>query len=396
MIRYYWAWILVVFGNSLQAQSWEQQEDFPGNGRDDGVSVTVGDHSYYGTGRDNSFALLNDWWKYNHNTKTWDTLTSFPGLPRQYAAASSMENNIYLMGGIGQDDTVFNEIWKYNISSDQWSFEGELAAGKRFAPLLVKSGHQFIFGMGSDGNTCKNDLYTWDPLLNNWEALTTFPGTPQQQTKAFCDGSKLIVGSGRCGGNCFYEWHQFNLVNKTWSSYTPPDTTFCSYQFATDDKNIYITGGGMKNLNNVTPNNFIQKWYYYDKNEHHWNNLPDFPATPRRSGATFYHNSTITIVSGLNAVPERTREVWELKIPETPATNTHFYYTSQNENLIIYPQQSLTTIKIYQMDGKLMHHQTNIPNSQEIFVSTSGWEKGVYLVYFEDELEVSVERVFVF
>lgn len=396
MIRYFLVCILVICETSAQSQSWKQLEDFPGDGRDDGVSITVGDHSYYGTGRDNSFAFLNDWWRFDHNTKSWDTLSSLPGLPRQYAAISSMGNNIYLMGGIGQNDSIFNEIWKYNISSDEWSLVGYLPEGKRIAPLLVKSGHQFIFGMGSDGTSCKKDLYTWDPNIKNWEQLTQFPGNPKQQTKAFCTKTSLVVGSGRCGGDCYYDWYQFDLKNKIWSPYTAPDSNFCSYQFEVDNNSTYITGGGMIQLNDITPNNFSQKWYYYDKNKQHWQTLPDFPNTPRRSGATFYHNSTLTIVSGLNSIPERIKEVWELKLTETPISSTDFYYISQNESLIIYPEHQLRSFEIFYIDGKLMHQQNKVPQNQEIFISTSGWQKGVYLVRLKDKFEIKVKRVFIF
>lgn len=114
--------LCMVFHTSTNAQTWVQKDDFPGTARDDGVSVTVGNKSYFGTGRSNNFSFLNDWWEYDHRNDTLKALSDFPGSERQYASVTSVNQEIFLMGGIGDQDTVFNDVWKYDAIVDSWTF----------------------------------------------------------------------------------------------------------------------------------------------------------------------------------------------------------------------------------------------------------------------------------
>ncbi|MBL7931254.1 MAG: T9SS type A sorting domain-containing protein [Bacteroidia bacterium] len=96
----------------------------------------------------NSYAILNDLWKYNPATNQWtfmkgDSLggvfgvygtqttpaaTNKPGSRGYSTTWTDASGNLWLFGGIGYDGSFgigeMNDLWKYNISTNQWTWMG--------------------------------------------------------------------------------------------------------------------------------------------------------------------------------------------------------------------------------------------------------------------------------
>jgi N-acetylneuraminic acid mutarotase len=173
-----------------------------------------------GNGSDinNSSDKLNDLWKYNRSTNQWmwvsgDSVIDMPGrygtkgVPsslnkpgaRQFGSASwvDISGNLWLFGGSSLDSNgipgSLNDLWKYNIATNQWTWmsgdtivcqrgvygnkgisspNNKPSARRDAVSWVDPFGNFFLFG-GTEcgGPSSTNDLWKYDPAINQWTWL---------------------------------------------------------------------------------------------------------------------------------------------------------------------------------------------------------------------------------
>ena len=181
-----------------------------------------------------SVLFVNDLWKYDISTNEWTWVNGSntsqigahgtQGIPgplvqpggrnEAYANWVDEDNNLWLYGGLGWDDFGFtgnlSDLMKYNISTNEWTWMkgantpssppifGTMGIsspsnepGARITTSIWKDlqGNFWLFG-GSDNPGHRNDLWKYDPLLNEWTWMR---------------GPDTIYDPGSYQSNCIYD-----------------------------------------------------------------------------------------------------------------------------------------------------------------------------------------------
>ncbi len=176
--------ILFLFALPIQAQYWQQMEDFPGTARDDAAAFAIDTKIYVGTGYQNGWVLATDWFAYDivGLWTGWGSVAPLPSTPRQYCTGI---DGGYLFGGLDANGPL-NELWKYNPSTNSWSQLSSLPAPGRYAAsTFTLNGRIFVAnGMLSNGIPT-NEFWEYDPILDTWIQRASVPGPARHRACSF-------------------------------------------------------------------------------------------------------------------------------------------------------------------------------------------------------------------
>jgi N-acetylneuraminic acid mutarotase len=125
---------------------------------------------FFGVGLYN--ALLNDIWKYNPTTNEWEQQPSNnPPPARAMHSAVTLGDLIYVFGGVNEANTPLGDLWEYNPTTGNWTRKADLPAGPRWSHVAAPiSGKMAVWG-GSNGLTYPDDVWSFDPLSNQWQEV---------------------------------------------------------------------------------------------------------------------------------------------------------------------------------------------------------------------------------
>ena len=139
-------------------------------------------------------------------------LPSLP-LPCAYMAATHTEGTIYLAGGkkiSGKEQRELNTFWSLNLSAYQsspqttgWNVLPSWPGPARFGNVLVaqSNGEQqcvFLFS-GKKGDTYLKDAYRFNPVLHQWDFVSTMPRASLLAPATSLGMSHILIFSGSDG-----------------------------------------------------------------------------------------------------------------------------------------------------------------------------------------------------
>lgn len=188
-----------------------------------GVSWTDANHNLWLFGgygyTNNDYGFINSLWKYNTITNEWtwikgdstinevgnystpgiEDATNKPGARYGSQSWTDAGGNLWLLGGYGYNSInsgLLNDIWKYNPVTNNWTWikgdnsidQFEIYGTKGIPNTANKPGARFISsswtdqsgnfwlfgGFGYDENNAGNlnDLWKYDPLINEWTLIS--------------------------------------------------------------------------------------------------------------------------------------------------------------------------------------------------------------------------------
>jgi kelch-like protein 10 len=70
---------------------------------------------------------------------------------------------------------------------------------------------------GCEGDTCKNDCYRYDPMMNTWSSMISMNCERSQAAAVYFHG-KLYVFGGYTGNRCLSSCEIFTLATNQWSN----------------------------------------------------------------------------------------------------------------------------------------------------------------------------------
>jgi len=194
------------------SNSWSQKSDFPGTGRYAAVAFSMNNKGYVGTGYDGN--MLKDFWAYTPETDSWEKKVSIGGKKRRDAVAFTIDDKAYVC--LGTDNGQYHDdLWLYDASSDTWvekrrigknanedeSYDNdyEIVAAHGVAFTMNAMAYVTTGGQGAPG------ARTWEynPVLDVWDELSNFEGSPRLEAVAFTIKNKPFVATGRSGGYTF-------------------------------------------------------------------------------------------------------------------------------------------------------------------------------------------------
>lgn len=229
---------LLIASLSVAAQTWVQLTDYPGTPRDDAASFTINDKVYVGTGLDEDFQLMNDWYAYQLGIDEWDTIAALPASPRQYCASFTVNDQGYLFGGLDVNGPL-NELWRYDPLSDTWDQRASLPAPGRYAAAaMMNEVHAFISTGMLAGGIPTNETWRYDPSADAWIMVAPAPGPARHRAAAM---GLVLIGGADTAFNALADVHYYEPATDTWSA----GPTMPGARFSADAADGVLIGGAM-------------------------------------------------------------------------------------------------------------------------------------------------------
>ena len=176
--------------------TWTNLPDFP-IGISDGVTFTINDTVYVGTGRlGMTTGNTNAFYKFNPSNNTWTSISPLPGGGRRNAIAFSLAGYGYV--GTGHGAVPKSDFYKYNPSTNSWTQVSDFVDARSSAVAFSWKGKGYV-GTGLTGQY-KNDFYKYDPNLDSWEFVGYMDTIGRYEACAFVLNEIPYILTGYGGG----------------------------------------------------------------------------------------------------------------------------------------------------------------------------------------------------
>ena len=204
--------------------SWTQKADYPGGDRLCPFSFAIGNKGYVGAGLDNTLTSTGDFYEFDPVVNLWTQKNNFGGSPRFGCATAVYNNKAYVAMGdewapnyIRQDD-----LWIYDPTLDTWNYLFTWPADGRRDPIGFTLGNKLYFGTGADNSGWgNNDFWSYDPSNGVW-TQKAFCGSARAQGTGFAVNGKGYVGLGQDNlGIDRNDFLEYDPVLNTWRGITP-------------------------------------------------------------------------------------------------------------------------------------------------------------------------------
>lgn len=192
-------------------------------GRMGAVAMMINDLPYFGLGTTVTDSVtgtrvgLTDFWKYDG---VWTQVASMPsGADRSYPSSFVIDYKAYVGAGYSfSKKTTLKDFYQYNSVSNSWTKEADIpfSSGRQQGFGFAIQGIGFIGGGRDDGSNSQSDVYSYNPLTENWAASTNFPGDKKYGASTFTyDNKAYIVGGMNSAGTLSTDFFSFNGQNWT-------------------------------------------------------------------------------------------------------------------------------------------------------------------------------------
>jgi hypothetical protein len=193
---------------------WIQLEPFPGEPRQQAFGFSIGSKGYFGSGRrweGVGFIQLDDFWEYSTENRKWTRLPDFPTISHLHS--TFVINN---KGYVFVNST--NDLFEYDPALNQWSQKASLPSEIKERPIAMSINNKgYIIG-GSNTNT----IWIYDPTGNSWnESDDCFRDVGTYAGFGFDIGGRYFLGGGHTRENMeaeperlndFYEYDPHNVI----------------------------------------------------------------------------------------------------------------------------------------------------------------------------------------
>lgn len=382
-----------------KAQTWEQKANFPGAGRHNAVSFSIGNKGYIGLGNNTSLVDFTDFWEWDQASNTWSPIAGFPGAARESAASFSIGKKGYVVCGYTTNHTT-NELWEWDgdVNSptyNVWTRKTDFPGTGRVEPVAFSMGKKGYIGTGS----YTQDFWEWDgdtasASYNTWTQRANFGGGYRGWATGFTCGTKAYIGLGTDGSyfrKDFWEWDG-DINSPTYNSWTqlpnfPGDSRTDAIGVSIGNKGYVGLGIDSTNLLNS------QGFWEWDQTSHSWSQKINFAGTGRQSAEAFVIGNKVYV--GVGYDNSSTNDFWEYCDTCSIVTNTkintekeiQFYPNPATDNIQlcnVSPGKTLV-INLYGIAGQKIRTVKPIDRIMDV----SDLEDGVY--FFEVK---TTERMF--
>ncbi len=369
-IRYVLLLLLFVFASTfVNAQVWQRLADFPSTERDDGVSFSINNFVYCGTGLQQNWSTSSDFYRFDMNTDSWDTIAPLPlSAHRQAACGFSYNGEGYVFGGFS--GYPLNDLWKYNPQTDTWiQKSSKPGIGLSGASCFELNGKAYIIG-GNNGNlTVYNQVWEYTIATDSWIQKNNFPtsGSWRASAVAYNSHAYLIFGMDSAG-NFNRNLYEYNLQADSWtilSTFPQPGRILSSLSAF---QNSLVVFAGMDSLNNYYNN----LWYFsfYDSV---WYQGVSLPAQARKEGICFHSASALYYTIGLNPQEIRLKETWKIDnvigVYEFTSSNFLRLFPNPTESFFTLESQLDFDFELLNTQGEIVLRKRFIMPSQSVDVS---------------------------
>ncbi len=200
--------------------------------------------------------------------------------------------------------------------SQQWIQKNNFSGQPRISATGFSNGSYGYICMGGPSSTILfNDLWRYDPSLDTWMLVDTFPALPRNNLVSFTIDTISFIGLGYNGvmDVSFKDMYSYNPNTATWTSLSNFPGTYSrgSKAVVLNGKGYVMGGAGNLGIAAVSD----ELWEYYPASDS-WVQRPDFPFAARTGGAAFAIDSLVYYGLGHNH-SVNFKDIWAFN----PSTN---------------------------------------------------------------------------
>jgi N-acetylneuraminic acid mutarotase len=168
-----------IYSYNAVTNAWNYVGVFPGDGRRDHVAFNINNKIYFGTGNDNTYTELNDWWEWDPGTGSMTQKPNFIGSPRSQAVGFDIGGKAYVgTGGVGDE----RDFFAYTPATNSWQGIDDFAGTGRENSMSFVIGERAYIIAGTSGINF-HDCWEFDPaqvtgvneLSNAQDAISVYP-----------------------------------------------------------------------------------------------------------------------------------------------------------------------------------------------------------------------------
>lgn len=371
--------------------TWEKKAAFEGDKRSRGIGFSIGNRGYFGLGEDTADIERTDFWEYDPGTDSWMQKANFPGVGRRDAVGIAIGNKGYVGTGIDASESIIgnnlNDWYEYNPVTNTWTMKATYPGSPSYGGIYFGCGfvignYGYVLGGKQSSSNYTNNLYRYDPSLNQWAIMTQFPNGTRYSMSAFAVNGKAYAGLGTDENILQTDWWEYNPTTNSWTQKTsfPGSGRFAAMGFAIGQKGYVVCGsdGGYKD----------ELWQYDVASDSWWVKAP-FGGGDRRSVSGFVIGSAAYVGTGKGFSGSR-RDFWQYEQFLTGIGN-------ESERVIAtYPNPATTQITIDWVDervlvaenslvsiispeGKIVYQEYTSFNGREV-IDVSSLANGTYIL----------------
>ncbi|MDP2386783.1 MAG: PKD domain-containing protein [Bacteroidota bacterium] len=258
--------------------AWAQRANFGGGLRYKGISFSIGNKGYIGTGASATQNYTNDFWEYDPTTNVWTQKANVGGNPRQYAVGFSIGAKGYV--GTGEDNTGNNttDFYEYDPSLNIWTPKATFLGAQRARAIGFSIGAKGYLGTGINGGgaTMMQDFWEYNPANNQWTQKANFGGGARDGATGFVIGDKGYVGTGRNTSlNYLRDFWEYNPITDTWLQKADVGALYRGFATGFSIGNKGFLGTGTSDGGTSSYNDF----YEYNPSTDQWIQRANFIGT---------------------------------------------------------------------------------------------------------------------
>ncbi|MDB5119028.1 MAG: type sorting protein [Sphingobacteriales bacterium] len=310
----------------LAANSWERKVDYPGVGRIDVISFTIGSKGYMGGGYD-----YGDFWEYNPQTNQWTRKADLPGDKRRTPFAFSIGSKGYIgrwVPCIGPKNFAIH-VYEYNPETDSWLRKADYPGSSDYGVASFSTERFGYVGCGMllyyDDDPDDEEQYHYDrseqkdfwkfnPETNKWSRIADFGGGKRSFGVGFSIGNDGFVGFGSSNApqiNPHKDLWEYSEALNTWirKADLPGTPREFLVAFGLNQKG-YIGTGGTGEYSG--PPSHLSDFWEYDPSTNIWTRKADFPGGNRQHSSGFAVNGKAYLGLGMpDAFAPLKNDFWE-------------------------------------------------------------------------------------
>ncbi len=238
--------------------------------------------------------------------QTWQQVAPMP-VGKHHPVTFSLNGKGYAITGTNSDDLPTDDVFQYDPSINQWTTLTDFPGPDRsFAIGQAYNGKGYL-GFGASLTSYFNDIWEYEPNTNSWTLLTTCECSGRRHPAFIIKDDKIYVGLGDDATGDLNDWHIYDISTDTWSQVDdiPGNGRHHPFMFPAGE-HVYAGMGHSGNL-------IYDDWYKFNVETELWETMADFPGESRVAGTQFGHQGKGYVLSGdgsnHNFMP--TGEFWE-------------------------------------------------------------------------------------
>ncbi|MCH2230353.1 MAG: hypothetical protein MK105_08410 [Crocinitomicaceae bacterium] len=294
----------------LNAQTWNQKANVPTIARHRATSFSIGNKGYVCLGHINTVAniLFEDLWEYNPASNTWTQKADFGGGLRYHAHGFVINGKAYV--GTGRDASSYqDDNWEYDPTTNTWIQKSDIPGPNRRGTVSFVINDIGYVGSGltsSGGSSTSNDFYAYDPTIDNWTEVASFPGQSRNSAVGFAIGSKGYMGTGDTGGySASKDFWEYDSALDVWTQKANVGDSIRRHAtgFALNGRG-YIGSGHNTNIDDD-----MDDFWEYNPALDTWVQIEDFLGISRRYMTSFVIANRAYTSMGTNGI--NFNDLWE-------------------------------------------------------------------------------------